>query len=381
MKKVLFMAALAAAALSSCSNEEIMEQGAQASALDGAVSFSAYTARTTRASLVDATYKLANAGGFGVYAYEQGTSDFDTYSANASYPNFFYNQQVWENTLKDTDGHLATAGTKVAETATDFVWKYAPIKYYSNNDGAKHSFFAYAPYNANVKSVFTLGSAPAIRYNAADDYDLMWAAVKDQPKQALSGTIDFAFAHALSQVNIYVAPFVDETHSSSHTGTYNDGVNSLTSDTKIKVRSIKFVGTVASQGLLNLEDGSWIAEATDEAAYEINTPVELTHDNYTDATRYAPVKTEMMVIPSKNLQIQIVYDVITTDTTNPANSSTITNTIVSKVDDGFTLAQGTAYNFFLDLGMKTVQFKATVATWGSATGVNVDLPNNTPANP
>lgn len=378
MKKYLMIAATAALALASCTSDDAIEQ-AQKPVDDGAVTFGAYTGRTARAELVDQTYKLANAGGFGVFAYEQGSADFSSYSANNSYPNFFYNQQVWENTFNATTNHKPD-GTTAALTAAPsdgFKWLYSPIKYYSNNEGAKHSFFAYAPYNASVNNVFKMGSAPAIRYNAnVDDYDLMWAAQPNMLKQALTSTIDFNFAHALSQVNIYVAPFVDEVHNDTHTGTYDDGVNSLNENTKIKVRSVKFVGTVASQGLLNLADGSWTIEATDEAVYEINTPVTLDHTNYTGDNKYAEVKTEMMVIPSKNLQIQIVYDVVTTDPNNPANSSTITNTIVSKVENGFNLVQGTAYNFLLDLGMKTVQFNAETTSWGDHNGINVDLPNN-----
>ncbi|MCQ2335380.1 MAG: hypothetical protein MJZ89_06035 [Paludibacteraceae bacterium] len=142
---------------------------------------------------------------------------------------------------------------------------------------------------------------------------------------------------------------------------------------------MKFVGMIASQGLLNLQDGSWLYEATEESAYEINDPIELTTETTADHSTpsHATVREGMMVIPtqpSKDVKIQIVYDVITTDNTNPVNSSTITNTILS--EDAFPLEKGVAYNFHLELGMTSVKFNATVTDWDTPEEVDVDLPNN-----
>lgn len=259
-------------------------------------------------------------------------------------------------------------------------WKYSPVKYYNNNVDARHSFFAYAPYDPDVKSIFAIGNAPAIRYNAADDIDLLYApAVMDMFKPGVTHKIDFPFKHALSQVNIFVAPFVNKVHTDA-TNDHKTG-DALNEKTKIVVRSVKFVGTVASQGILNLKDGSWSYEATEEAAYEVHDPVTLTTQTTTTTgvPTYEIVKKGMMVIPTlqdQPVKIQIVYDVITTDPNNSVNSSTVTNTIVSK--EAFNLEQSTAYNFYLDLGMTDVKFKASVKEWNAPTENtnNVDLPNN-----
>lgn len=258
-------------------------------------------------------------------------------------------------------------------------WKYSPVKYYNNNVDARHSFFAYAPYDPDVKSIFAIGNAPAIRYNAADDIDLLYApAVMDMFKPGVTHKIDFPFKHALSQVNIFVAPFVNEVHPDATDG-HKTG-DALNEKTKIVVRSVKFVGTVASQGILNLKDGSWSYEATEEAAYEVHDPVTLTTQTTTTTgvPTYEIVKKGMMVIPTlqdQPVKIQIVYDVITTDPNNSVNSSTVTNTIVSK--EAFDLEKSTAYNFYLDLGMTDVKFKASVKEWNETGNTNnVDLPNN-----
>lgn len=367
MKRYFFIAATAALALSSCSSEEIVTPQPVE---DGAVVFSANTLRDTRAASpianVDA---LAAAKGFGVFGYEHGDKEYATFSASSSAPNFFYNQQVYEKGAKEDGSGSVTSPTPI--------WEYSPIKYYSNNKGAKHSFFAYAPFQEDVNNVFALGSAPAIRYSSKENYDLMWAApYKNLEKPGVNYKLLFNFQHALSKVDIKVAPFADKVHES----TTHDISDQLKDGTTIIVRSVKFVGVVASEGLLSLEDGKWKYIATEESAYEINQPVPL--DKST--TAYKDVTKDMMVIPTsvgEGVKIQVVYDVITEDKTNNVNNSIVTNTITSK--DIYKLEAGKAYTFNLDLGMTSVKFNATVTDWEKTTpaDTNVDLPNNTYADP
>lgn len=372
MKKIFFIAATAALALSSCSSDEQLVENVQ-SVEDGAVVFSANTLRNTRAytkwgdPIADEA-DLIIAGGFGVFGYEHGEKNYATFSASSSAPNFFYNQQVTSN----------DAGAN---------WKYSPVKYYSNNKGAQHSFFAYAPFNEDVNNVFALGSAPAIKYSSKENYDLMWAKpYVDMEKPGVNQKLLFNFKHALSKVDIEVAPFVDEVHP----GANNHQLSQvLDENTTIVVRSVKFVGVLASEGLLSLEDGTWKYIATEESAYEINEPVILKKEGQTEGTspevqKYQPVTSNMMVIPTtvgEGVKIQIVYDVITKDDANSVNNSTVTNTITSK--ETFMLDAGKAYTFHLDLGMTSVKFNATVTDWEKTTpaDTNVDLPNNTYAEP
>lgn len=490
MKKVLFMAALAAAALSSCSNEELMEQGTQASALDGAVSFSAYTARPTRAA--NENLSTVQAKGFGVFAYDQGTPSWDTYNTSNTQPNFFFNQKVAYNhtsynantvtlaqwlaitdatvqgwytasvtvisdpsttftdeematlkaitgTLFETGSWTGTSGANVAPdgatltlaqykgltaalqakfegtptTSTTFTpaefielpasqqayvtgtggsaWVYSPIKYFNNNANALHSFFAYAPYKKDVKSVFALGKAPQIRYTMGiDDYDLMWGkgsytAVAntniDMPKQNVTGgEITFAFQHALSCVSIEAVPFIDEVHSGTTHTSGHDQYGTLSEGTIVTLRSVKFVGTnLPSQGLLNLKDGTWTVEGTDEGAYEMTTATSWNASAGDITPSLKPIVANKMIIPAtaagSTVKVQVVYDVTTTDPSNPKNNSTITNTIESA--SSYDIAPGTAYKFHLDLGLTSVNFTATVVDWNDpATEVEVDLPNN-----
>lgn len=347
MKNYLYIAAAASLVLASCSsdNEIINEAPAADNAGKVAVAFNApYLASSTRATPINLDGLKSQ--GFGVYAYEQGTADYASFSASNSYPNFFYNQQVNYETSE---------------------WKYSPVKYFSNNIGAKHSFFAYAPYSANVKAVFSLGNAPAIRFVAGvDDYDLLWApSIINKEKPGVSEKLSFTFKHALAKVNINVAPFCDKVH-----GTHGVNSDKISEGTTVMLRSVKFIGKVPSQGLLSLENGDWKVEAIEESAYDITKQITM-DENTTD---YQEVAKDMMVIPSKeDVQIQVIYDVITKDTDHPENSSTVTNTVKSV--ETFPLAAGKAYTFNLDLGLTSVKFTADVISWDAKAG-NVDLPNN-----
>lgn len=346
MKKILFMAA-AALALASCSSESDLAGDVTQNDGNVAVSFADPYLGGTRATVIG----TSNFENFGVYAYEQGTTAWDTYRSSNVYPNFFYNQDV----TKQSDGS----------------WTYSPVKYFSNNQGAKHSFFVYAPYNASNNAIFSMANdAPVIRYSAKEDYDLLWApAIIDKVKPGVNEKLAFHFQHALSKVSFDVAPFIDEVH-----GTHNDGT--VAAGTTITVRSVKFTGKVPSQGLLNLRDGKWTIEATEEGAYEITEPVSFDNSDNgaTDHPKRKDLISNMMVIPANGVKVKVVYDVTTVDETNPKNNSTVTNTVES--EGSFNLLKGTAYKFHLDLGLTSVKFTADVVDWPAETNEVVDLPNN-----
>lgn len=424
MKNIFILAAAAAFVLGSCSNEEIVK--APEAQEDGAVVFSAYAGRNTRAAITNVD-QLAAAGGFGVYAYEQGLAAWNTYSASNSVPNFMYNQQIKRGELdhytmpatitktefdgindseKDTYYAVSTSDvneynrqaagenvspadyaslsdelkalcTPVYTTGTTQDWTYSPVKYYSNNPGAMHSFFAYAPYSKEVKTVFALGKAPAIRFSAGESTDLMFAnAVIDKTKSTVNGKIVFNFQHGLSQVAFDVAPFADKVHQAG--GANNHPVeNQLADNTTITLRSIKFIGRVPSQGLMSLKDGSWTVESMEEGAYQIIPSQVISLDNTT--TTYVPVANGLMVIPTQStdmVKIQVIYDVVTVDPNDARNNSTVTNIITSETE--YALVAGTSYKFHLDLGLTSVKFDATVTDWTDPSLHEhwVDLPNN-----
>lgn len=413
---MFFLAATAALALSSCTSDDLVQAPEVNGAEDGAVSFSAYVGRENRATINN--LDAIKASGFGVYAYEQGTTAWSTYRASNTVPNFFYNQQVTYGTLEhyvlkasvsnedyaalstafqayfeDTaDSHTKKGGAPTTISITDYntaieadaddaaactavytsgataEWEYKPVKYYSNNAGAKHSFFAYAPYNASAKVVFS-ADGPSIRYTSTEDYDLLWALPTiDKQKADIDERITFNFKHALSKVSFTASTFVDDVHPAH-------SESAVAENTEVVLRSVKFVGNVPSKGRVSLTTGDWTIEASEESAYEFCPAAGITFDNTEDGD--LDVSSNNMVIPTDaatKVQVQVVYDVITTDATNPKNSSTITNTVTSVEE--YSLVAGVAYKFNLDLGLTSVKFKATVADWNADEATDVDLPNN-----
>jgi hypothetical protein len=164
MKKILLFAATAALFAACTSDEATVPEVAQEA--PQAVAFDTYTATASRAGKerVMTTTELMKAsgegGGFGVFAQY---SDNTTY-APATGSNFMWNQGVFYNN-------------------TAMGWEYAPLKYWPNEtvydsqtvDGGhaestdfdRLSFFAYAPYVANVAGTYD-GTLEDVEYTGTD---------------------------------------------------------------------------------------------------------------------------------------------------------------------------------------------------------------------
>lgn len=338
-----------------------------------AVSFKAYTARNTRAGIKSITNanELAEVGGFGVFAYEQGNLDYATYSTIKTYPNFFYNQQV--KGYDNSDALITDATTQTVDH-----WSYEPTKYYSNNTGAKHSFFAYAPYQADMTPAFIIGSAPTVKYNIKQDIDLLWSEPYiNKEKPGVTETLTFNFKHALSKLTFKVAPFIDKVHSDGAHGNAiapTSDPTSMPAGTSVSVRSIRLSGVVPTEGKLNLGNGNWIADTSAEYLFLADASTASWKGTPTEVIKYkdlSPIK----IIPSSGLKIEVTYDV-TSDDNGSGKPVTTTNTVKSM--ETFAFEQGKAYNLTLDLGLTTVKFDATVVDWTDGGTHIIDLPNNVP---
>lgn len=340
----------------SCATNDEEQVVAEPENTDTPLNFAAYVTRfsrdaATERDVVDVD-ALAQVGGFGVLGYAHGQRRFDDYVIDVTVPTFMVNQQVWDASQADADGYK---GKDVPATE---VWQYEPVKYFDNNEGALHSFFAYAPYRPDVDMVYAAGKAPQLRYNINQDIDLLWALpTKNMHKPGVDEKVKFDFSHALSKVTFHVVPFLDVVHTDEdHTLTDQ---NIFPVGTTIRVRSIHLNGNIPYVGLMNTETGQW---AVSKPGEYFNVPnandAFWTGDGVTPIMTYYDIAPSNKLIPTRDVAIEVVYDVITG---SGDNKSHVTNKAVSY--ETFNLDQGKAYNFFLDLGFNSVKFSATVVDW------------------
>lgn len=175
MKKILF-AAVAALAITSCSqNEEFENAGRKAE-----IGFSTIVSKATRAT--EATNTTLQGSGFTVYAYNTGT-----------------------NSVSAGNATLATVIMPGAKATYTDKWGLDGTYYWPLNDNVQ--FFAYATddsvanYTADASKMY-----PTLKYtvakSAADQKDFVVAQVTDQKKT--TGDITLTFKHALTQINFSI---------------------------------------------------------------------------------------------------------------------------------------------------------------------------------
>lgn len=386
MKHLLTLTSLAALALASCSTDEA--PSALVSEARTPVAFEPYMART-RANDALST-DLLKTRGFGVFAYQQGSLNFNQYFTTSSEPNFMNNELV---------------------TCPGTSWTYSPIKYWSNNIDDKHSFFAYAPYylpdgttktlDHNYPSSLSLvlegtNDGPAIYYIAPesldDVVDLCWGdynntghAVLDRTKPDVNDVMPFTFRHGLARVNFNAQIWDDEYRGNQDHASELLPTGTLAEGTTITVKSIRLIGKIGTNGTLRLCDGNWNAHYVSNKQVEManffkkgTTPCSTGYilDNITSEQELFGTKDDYYtIIPGSEYKIQVVYDVVTTDSKLDGGNSTVTNTYIT--DQAFKMEAGKAYSFHLNIGMTSAKFSAVVADWSPTPEYKeIDIPAN-----
>lgn len=417
MKKILFFAATALL-FAACSNEEgTAPEVAQA---PQAVAFDTYLSSATRAvgGATDVmTTSTLQTTGFGVFAYQT----TGAYSTTAT-PNFMYNQEVTYSSAVWSYDPL----------------KYWPNNTTNDSYGATMpksdavSFFAYAPYVATADlgdpgiKEFTANNAagdPKVTYIVASKpsecVDLLWGVVPNawtytdvagntynnaglgsllpltnMLKPAVDTRMKFLFLHALSRLGINVIAAVDQAAPGGD----------LDAKTKIVIESVTITDAtatakLAASGKLNLNNttagvAKWEdLDATTPFSLTINSGNELENSLLyeTDAaTSYAKegVLTAkekplidggqyLMLIPTDgvtDLNVNIVYDVITEDAALADGYSVVQNNVTKKI--GLDFDNGKAYTLKLILGVTSVKLDAEVKPWEAMGATPVDLPRN-----
>ena len=405
MKKLIFIAAVAAIGLVSCAKIENTQNATVGSG--DALSFGVYAGRAvnTKATYGDiTTANLASStDGFGVFAFYTQTASW----AATDKPNFMYNQQV-RNISSYTSN---PSDYSVAKYPSG--WYYTPLKYWPNGQNATAyeaaatsadmiSFFAYAPHIATtaVNTVPAAGQGitaisgndaagvPVISFTvpskAEEQIDLLWAnPVMNGTKQALSERVSFTFKHALAKLNIQVRTVADDL-----TGT----TANLAAETKVILEGLTLTANGTKSGKLSIGSGNAVPNWADLSG---NTSVAYGTDSFSatatvngktgfnvteTATDLNSTKSPMIIpaaVAAGNFVITANYWVITEDSALKDGFSTIQNNITKTSTAEITFEAGKKYNIVVNLGINSVDFAVTEVTdWDPQAAVDYHLPQN-----
>lgn len=174
MKKIMMMVAIATAALSSCTNSEVVDLSA-----GRAIGFETYVGKAgTRGVPVSGT-KFADASTMRVWGFYSTSQMGTTFGSQTALPNL--------------------GGVKVTKDAT--AWGYSPLAYWKDNQA--HSFFACAPFATDGVQFASGVMTYTVQESVDNQVDFMVAdAIKntvwngsDEPTKQV-----FTFHHALSQI-------------------------------------------------------------------------------------------------------------------------------------------------------------------------------------
>ncbi len=271
MKKILFVAAIAAVALSSCSKVDVVDSNLD----NNVIGFGVYTGTSTKANASDVMTTAGLAGtGFGVFTYyDQATQDADDagvtggFDQESSTPDFMYNTKV-------------TGTGTTTDDVTTYAWSYSPMKYWPNNTNDVLSFFAYGPHSTNAsdangisfETVVEMVGVPVLTYTISDAnamVDFVVAApvydVQNTTEYNLTNsTISFEFKHLLTRASfdayVDVTDFPDVNNTNDTT--VNSGNTLDTAYTKVFVNKMIIVGANGTSTGLVEKDNSVTTKAS-----------------------------------------------------------------------------------------------------------------------
>lgn len=305
MKKMLFAATIAAAALAGCSKDTVNEAQPQA------MSFETYVAKAVRSTPVTGT-QFADGSKIGVFAYN---TNADAWSAA-------------------NIGTYAAYMTNVELTKASGAWTYSPVKYWVA--GKKYTFFGYAPYDASATVANGVLSF-TVPTTIADQKDLMYALpLTDKSWDGATESVPavtFAFHHALSQVKFSLKTAID------YSELYTITLKSIT------------VKDVNSVGSLSLLDGSWSTLGTPASyAAVVNDALVLNHSAYQATQKGTDV---LMLLPQTltNTKVEIVLTVAAKADGDASKNGdqTVTATIASGQWEANKI-----YNYQVSLDLNTI---------------------------
>lgn len=343
------LAVLVALSMSSCTQGDDPDPGNSPSGGDNSVMFGAYISNAieSRASVADVNYLKVKSPGFGVFASQTGSDDFDPDVATGFNSDFMYNQKVaWKSAASGAPG----VGT----------WFYEPEKSWP---GSNVSFLAYAPYTATFGETGItaipgrdISESPKLTFVMDGDVDkqvdLLYADAKETAN-LMTGEVQFRFKHALSCIGFKYA-----------------ALEALNKTTRIRVTGLTLKSSeFGVSGKLDLFTGAWTDIEKAEKEYtlkdgDFKTSAVITHESGTEATVLTADDKYLMIIPSDetSMEITVNYEVrVYDDNLDGGHITTSNKTTASLKSTNF--ETGKAYWLTLRIGLNAVEIDADITDW------------------
>lgn len=342
------LAVLVALSMSSCTQGDDPDPGNSPSGGENSVMFGAYISNAieSRALVADVNYLKVKSPGFGVFASQTGSDDFDPDAAEGFNSDFMYNQKV--------------AWKPAASGAPDVgTWFYEPEKSWP---GSNVSFLAYAPYTAAFGETGItaipgrdISESPKLTFVMDGDVDkqvdLLYADAK-KTANLTSGEVQFPFKHALSRIGFKCA--AQET---------------LNETTRIRVTGLTLKSSgFGISGKLDLFTGAWTGIEKGEKEYalkdgDFKMSAVITDESGTEATDLTADDKYLMIIPSDetSMEITVNYDVWVKDDNLDGGNITTSNKTTASLKSKF--ETGKAYWFTLRIGLNAVEIVTDITDW------------------
>ena len=337
MKKI-FVAMLALAAATACSNDELVSVNQEAIGFDNA-----FINNSVR-SEVDPSFTNTNLfEDFAVYGFVEGASLFN--------------------------------GVKVAKTGVDntelkSAWKYAGTQYWIA--GANYDFYAVAPFNGgwSVKTGTTPSDSGAtLSFTTTDGtQDLLYAPIVER-KGALSGNVavEFNFKHILSKVKF----------------SFKNGYNA--SAATIRVKNINITNAYATGEATLAAAATWDNQSGTKAiafgnAAEAATDADYDYAFGTTVESYS----ERLLIPgavTNGYNVTFTVELLVSGQKVATYNHTAKATIDFQPGQSYDInAEITAANIDPAHAQEPIEFTATMTDWSAASEENATINNNTANN-
>ena len=388
-------------------------------AAQDAVGFDVYTRSSvsTKAGFTgdidEASFKVA---GFGVYAYVGTTPDFMrnqhvTYSGGSwvySPVKYWPNQDTDKISFYAYGPHVSSAPYTTAEAAITNANNEEGILYIPGTDATGDPVIVYktaADPSNNVDLMFGVAAEDHTSPDVTAGLPFL-----DMTKLMLGEKMKFNFKHALTKLVVNVDGYFDDVNSGSA------GNHEVDANTRIVVESVNIsTDRLATYGTLNLKNTEvntpkWELGTTSTtlSAYPLPVASNLLYidGNETSVVHFSQqplgvTKTKqslmgygidgttaasLMFVPNGagtgNLDVTIVYHVITRDARLETGYNDVTNTITKTITGltGNVFKPGYLTTLNLHLGLASVTFDADVSDWTGGESQGADFPKNYPYN-